>query len=41
MRCHIELPMLALSEKLFAKMVNDGMGELGTQGNLSDSMSAD
>jgi 3-hydroxyisobutyrate dehydrogenase len=28
---HIELPMLALSEKLFAKMVNEGMGELGTQ----------
>jgi len=28
---HIELPMLALSERLFAKMVNDGMGELGTQ----------
>ena len=28
---HIELPMLALSEQLFAKMVNEGMGELGTQ----------
>ena len=28
---HIELPMLVLSEKLFAKMVNEGMGELGTQ----------
>jgi hypothetical protein len=23
--------MLTLSERLFAKMVNDGMGELGTQ----------
>jgi len=28
---HVELPMLTLSERLFAKMVNDGMGELGTQ----------
>jgi 3-hydroxyisobutyrate dehydrogenase len=28
---HVELPMLALAEQLFAKMVSEGMGELGTQ----------